>query len=224
MEEGMFTAARLGWIDGLMVSYNYRLMTQDRMKRAVEACTKAGIGLTAMKTQAAFSANFYASIGSETDEGMKMTERFMEKGFTAEQAKLKAVWEDPSIASICSAMSNMTTLQANVAAAVSKTPLSSADRSRLFRYAEETAPGYCAGCAAICETAQGGRVPISDILRHAMYRHGYGDRDRASRYFRALPADVKRRIRRCDFSKAEKACPQGVPIARVVAEIREDLG
>jgi hypothetical protein len=194
------------------------------MKRAVEACTKAGIGLTAMKTQAAFSASFYASIGSEADEGMKMTERFMEKGFTAEQARLKAVWENPNIASICSAMSNMTTLQANAAAAAGNTPLSSADRGRLFRYAQKTAPGYCAGCAAICETAEAGRLPISDLMRHAMYRHGYGDLERASRYFRSLPADVKRRIRKCDFSGAERACPQGIPIARVVAELQEELG
>ncbi|MGD8369469.1 MAG: aldo/keto reductase [Desulfobacterales bacterium] len=224
MEEGMFTAARLGWIDGLMVSYNYRLMTQDRMKRAVDACTKAGIGLTAMKTQAAFSANFYASVGSETDDGLKMTQRLMEKGYTAEQAKLKVVWENPSIASICSAMSNMTILQANVAAAVSKTPLSSSDRRRLLRYAQRTAPGYCAGCAEICETAEESRLPISDIMRHAMYRHSYGERDRAARYFRSLPVEVKGRLRSADFSNAEKACPQRIPIARVVAEIREELG
>ena len=218
MEEGMFTAAKLGWVDGLMVSYNYRLMTRDRMKRAVDACVQAGIGLTAMKTQAAFSANFYASIGSETDEGLKMTERFMEKGFTAEQAKLKVVWENPNIASICSAMSNMTTLQANAAAAVSTKTLSSADRGRLFQYAANTAPGYCAGCADICESAIDRRVPICDIMRYAMYDTGYGERQRAARYFKRLPAEVKRRIFETDFSGAEKACPQGLRIAEVLKE------
>ena len=40
------------------MSYNYRLMVISEMKKAVDACVKAGIGLTAMKTQAAFSANF----------------------------------------------------------------------------------------------------------------------------------------------------------------------
>ena len=76
MENSMLEAAKLGWIDGIMMSYNYRLMVKDEMQRAVEACSNAGIGLTAMKTQASFSANFYASIGSETDDGMKMTENF----------------------------------------------------------------------------------------------------------------------------------------------------
>ncbi len=105
MENTMLAGAKLGWIDGIMMSYNYRLMVKDKMKRAVDACVKAGIGLTAMKTQAAFSANFYASIGSETDDALKMTENFLKKGYTAEQAKLKVVWENPNIASICSAMS-----------------------------------------------------------------------------------------------------------------------
>jgi aryl-alcohol dehydrogenase-like predicted oxidoreductase len=85
MTESMLAAAKLGWIDGIMMSYNYRLMVKDEMKRAVEACVKAGIGLTAMKTQAAFTANFYASIGSETDDALKMTESFMKKGYTADR-------------------------------------------------------------------------------------------------------------------------------------------
>lgn len=47
MEENLIAAAKLGWIDGIMLSYNYRIMHSDEMKRAVDACTKAGIGLTA---------------------------------------------------------------------------------------------------------------------------------------------------------------------------------
>ena len=194
MESSMLEAAKLGWIDGIMMSYNYRLMVKDEMKKAVDACAKAGIGLTAMKTQAAFSANFYASIGSETDEALKMTKSFLEKGYTAEQAKLKVVWENPNIASICSAMSNMTILQANVAAALNKQNLSGGDKQRLNQYAQQTAPGYCAGCADICESAVDSDLPISDILRYSMYHHSYGDRDTAAKLFNALPADIKANI------------------------------
>ena len=75
MENCMLEAAKLGWIDGIMMSYNYRLMVKSDMKRAIDACAKAGVGLTAMKTQAAFSANFYAAIGSETDDAVKMTSK-----------------------------------------------------------------------------------------------------------------------------------------------------
>ena len=176
-----------------------------------------------MKTQAAFSANFYAAIGSETDDALNMTESFLKKGYTAEQAKLKVVWENPNIASICSAMPNMTILQANVAAALNQTSLSKGDRQRLEQYARHTAPGYCAGCADICEPLVDLPIPISDILRYAMYHHGYGERDRASALFNALPAGVKANILEADFSKAEKCCPQKIQISKVLKETREDL-
>ena len=57
MEECLLAAAKLGWIDGIMMTYNFRLMHQEAMKSAVDACVKAGIGLTAMKTQGGGSVN-----------------------------------------------------------------------------------------------------------------------------------------------------------------------
>ncbi|MGD8990017.1 MAG: aldo/keto reductase [Desulfobacterales bacterium] len=224
MEHSMLAAAKLGWIDGIMMSYNYRLMGQSKMKKAVEACAKAGIGLTAMKTQAAFSANLYASIGSETDEALKMTENFIKKGFTAEQAKLKVVWENSHIASICSAMPNMTILQANVAAALNKKKLSKGDRHRLQQYARQTAPGYCAGCSHICESAIDCEVPISDILRYSMYYNSYGEQDTAQRLFASLSPDVKSNILKADYSRSEKRCPQNIQIGKVLKQTYKDLG
>ncbi len=223
MENSMLAAAKLGWIDGIMMSYNYRLMVKTEMKRAVDACVKAGIGLTAMKTQAAFSANFYASIGSETDDALKMTKSFLKKGYTAEQAKLKVVWENPNIASICSAMPNMTILQSNVAAALNTQNLSGGDRQRLKQYAQQTAPGYCAGCANICEPAVDLDIPISDILRYSMYNHSYGDRNTALALFDALPAEIKANILKGDYSKAEKLCPQKIQIGKVLKKTYDDL-
>jgi len=223
MENSMLAAAKLGWIDGIMMSYNYRLMVKNEMKRAVDACVKAGIGLTAMKTQAAFSANFYASIGSKTDDALKMTENFLKKGYTAEQANLKVVWENPNIASICSAMRNITILQANVAAALNKKNLSEGDKKRLDQYARQTAPSYCAGCANICESALDLDIPISDILRYSMYNHSYGDRDRALTLFHALPTGIKANILKADYSIAEKYCPQKIQIGKVLKETYEEL-
>ena len=45
MASSMTAAAKLGWIDGIMMSYNYRLMVKEDMKQAVAACVQAGIGL-----------------------------------------------------------------------------------------------------------------------------------------------------------------------------------
>jgi len=223
MENSMLIAAKLGWVDGIMMSYNYRLMVKNEMRRAVDACVKAGIGLTAMKTQAAFSANFYASIGSKTDDALKMTENFVKKGYTAEQANLKVVWENPNIASICSAMPNITILQANVAAALNKKNLSESDKNRLEQYAYQTVSGYCTGCANICESAIDLDVPISDILRYSMYNHSYGEKDRAIKLFNALPKDIKENILKANYSKAEKYCPQQIQIGKVMKKTYEDL-
>ena len=223
MENSMLAAAKLGWIDGIMMSYNYRLMVKSDMKRAVDACAKAGIGLTAMKTQAAFSANFYASIGSETDDALKLTERLLAKGYTAEQANLKAVWENPNIASICSAMPNMTILQANVAAALNKKNLSFGDKKRLEQYAHQTASGYCAGCADICETCVGRDIPISDIMRWLMYGHAYGKPELFAGYLKKIEPKMRRRLLATDFSKAEHRCPQNMPITKLMQEASEKL-
>lgn len=223
MENTLLAAAKLGWIDGIMMSYNYRLMGKEKMKQAVAACTKAGIGLTAMKTQAAFSANFYASIGSETDDALKMTENFLKKGYTAEQAKLKVVWENPDIASICSAMPNMTILRANVDAAMNKKQLSNNDKKRLETFAQQTASGYCAGCSQICESMVTGNIPISDILRYAMYHNGYGDRDTASQRFNQLPSAVKASLTKADYSQAESVCPHNIQIGKIIKATWADL-
>lgn len=223
MEQCLMDAARLGWIDGIMTSYNYRLMHADAMKRAVDACARAGIGLTAMKTQAPFFARFYADVGKENDSATKLTEEFMAKGFTPEQAKLKAVWENPNIACICSEMPNMTILQANVAAALDKTELSFQDKGLLERYARETSYGYCAGCGSRCESTVNERIPISDIMRCLMYRNGYGETERARGVFRELPLPPLRRIAAIDFSQAEKVCPQKMPIARLIEKACEEL-
>jgi predicted aldo/keto reductase-like oxidoreductase len=223
MESCMMSAAKLGWIDGIMMSYNYRLMVKDEMKRAVAACVNAGIGLTAMKTQAAFSAYFYASIGSETDNALNMTESFLEKGFSEQQAKLKVVWENPNIASICSAMPNMTILQANVSAALNKNKLSFKDKRHFEQYAQKTAGGFCAGCADICESMVDFRVPISDVLRCSMYYHSYGDRGKALALFNALPKGQIENICKTDYTRAEKKCPQKIQIGNVLKKIYEDL-
>ena len=223
MEQCLLDAAQLGWIDGIMTSYNYRLMNTDAMKRAVDACAKAGIGLTAMKTQAQFFAYFYADKGKENDRAIELTDRFIKKGFTPEQAKLKAVLGNPNIAGICSEMPSMTILQANVAAVLDQTPLSSQDMRFLDQYARKTACGYCAGCARLCESALNGRVPVSDVMRYLMYHDLYGDHAHAVRLFHKIPANTRRRLTRINFSRAEALCPQKMPIGKLMEKAFKTL-
>ena len=212
MEECLRAGARLGWIDGIMMTYNYRLMHTDDMRRAVDDCVNAGIGLTAMKTQGG------GPVRTDSDIELEMAGRFLQKGFTDAQAKLKAVWQNPQISSICSQMPNMTILMSNVAAALDKTKLSDRDHKLLQRYARETRSAYCTGCTAICESCVEGNPPIGDVMRYLMYANSYGDHALAANEFKQIPQKIQTRLSGLDYSRAERECPQGLPIARLMQE------
>jgi len=218
MERTLQAAAKVGWVDGLMLKYDFRLMHTDAMKAAVDACEKAGIGLTAMKTQSKESFNL------ESEADLKLGGHFVKSGFTEHQARLKAVWENPQIAAICSQMGNVTILAANVAAALDKTKLTSADHAALRLYAQETCSGYCAGCAHLCESALGRGVPVVDVMRSLMYYHGYDDVRLARETFAGIPENVRRQLATLDYSAAERVCPNGLPISRLMRQAGKVLG
>ena len=194
------------------------------MKKAADACVKAGIGLTAMKTQATFLYNLYSDVVREEKTASMLTEQFMDKGYTPEQARLMAVWENPDIASICSAMPNLTYLQANVAAAMGKIRLSSADHHILNLYAAETARGYCAGCARLCESTIAADISISDVMRYLMYYHNYGHHRQAAEKYKRLPQISRRRLAEIEYSKAEMVCPQNIPIGQFMQYAIDTFG
>jgi uncharacterized protein len=214
MEECLLGAAKLGWIDGIMLTYNYRNMNSDKMKTALTACVEAGIGLTAMKTQAGPS--WYSS-SKEPD----LQKHFMEQGLSDEQAKLKAVWQNSQIASICSQMDSLKLLKANASAASDPRSLSTVSQNLLAEQAACTAEGYCSGCGAICEAALATPVPISDIMRYHMYCRSYGRPEWARAHFEALPRETLTALARLDYSAAEQRCPQHMPIGRLMHEALE---
>ena len=218
MEECLLKGAKLGWIDGIMMAYNYRLMHSDDMRRAVDACVNAGIGLTAMKTQGG------GQVKTHSETELKLAGRFLQKGFTDAQAKLKAVWENPSIASICSQMPNMTILMSNVAAAQDKIKLSARDNELLQRFAKETRSAYCTGCTDICESCVEEEAPIGDVMRYLMYCNSYDDYQRAADSFNKIPQEIRTRLTRLDYLMAERKCPQGLPIANLMREAKKKLG
>jgi len=218
MEDCLEGAARLPWIDGIMFTYNYRLMHEPRMKAAVEACYRAGIGLTAMKTQGG------GPVKSDSESEIEMAGRFMQKGFTDHQARLMAVWEDKRISSICSQMPNLTIMATNAAAAVDQTRLSQSDRALLAQYAKETCSDYCAGCSRHCSEVLDIKVPINDVMRCLMYAHSYQDLMLARATFETLPAQTRTLLAQLDFNEAERSCPRNLPIGRMMKEATDLLG
>jgi predicted aldo/keto reductase-like oxidoreductase len=201
-------AAKLDWIDVIMTTYNFREMQNAAMQSAIDACYKADIGLVAMKTQAK---------GPETEGDKKLVNHFLEKGYTEYQAKLKAVWQDERIASICSLMPNVAILVSNAAAALDKTKLTQADMDVFKQYAASTCSGYCAGCADICGSAVPG-VPIRHTMRFLMYHDSYGSRQLAREHFATIDPEIRGKMATLDYSLAEQSCPQKLPIGRLIKD------
>jgi hypothetical protein len=217
MAECLMGAAGLGWIDGIMLTYNYRLMHSDDMRRAVDACVRAGIGLTAMKTQGG------GQVQTDTSTELELAGRFLKKGFTDGQAKLKAVWQNPQIASICSEMPNMTLLMSNVAAAVDKTGLSARDRQLMRKYAQETRSDYCTSCSDICQPAVTAEVPIGDVMRYLMYARSYGNQKKASDRFKKILQKTREQMIHLDYASAEGKCPRKMAIGNLMRAAVEEL-
>ncbi len=215
MEACLAAAPSMGFIDGIMMTYNYRIMHNSDMKQAVEACHGAGIGLTAMKTQGG------GPVADDSEGEIQLAGRFLKKGFTPFQAKLMAVWEDKRIAAICSQMPNITILQANAAASLDRASLSAGDRKALAAHARATAHCYCAGCAGICEAALEGAAPVADVMRGLMYARSHGDPELARLTLAEALPEGPEALLAADFSRAQAACPQGLPIARLMREAAE---
>ena len=51
LPEIVTAAAKSGWMDQIMIQYNYRTMTTDAVKQALDAAAKANLAIVAMKTQ-----------------------------------------------------------------------------------------------------------------------------------------------------------------------------
>ncbi len=215
MARNLYEASKLGWVDAILTTYNFRLTKDAGMQKAIDACHKAGIALTAMKTQ--------KSVRVSTDEDKKLMEHFAAKGFTEGQAKIKAVLEDERISAVTVGMNSVSLINENVAAALDKAKLSQQDRMVLEQYAKDTCSGYCAGCAHICEEAVPQAPFVSDIMRSLMYRNSYGNEQLARQTFAEIPAGVRANLLNIDYSAAEARCPQRMPIGRLIAEAVDKL-
>jgi predicted aldo/keto reductase-like oxidoreductase len=221
MARNLTAAARLGWIDVIMVNYNFRLMQDERMQAAIDACYKAGIGLIAMKTQGHgpnYPRELRYHFRIETKADKKLVGHFLRRGFTAPQAKIKVVLRDERISSVCVGISNTAMLASNVAAVLDKTKLTPADMKLFKEYSEATASGYCAGCSRVCKSAVPDAPYVCDIMRSLMYHKSYGQEQMAKEQFARIPSSVRKKLPEIDYTLAEARCPQHLPIRSLVQE------
>jgi len=215
MARGLTAAAECGWVDAVLVAYNFQLMQNEEYQRAIDAAHKAGIGLIAIKTQRKVSMK---PMPFESEADKKLAEHFLARGYTEGQAKLKIVLEDERFTGAAVGMNELDILAENVAAAVDRTKLTEADKAALREYARATCDMYCAGCADICNGALPDVSFVNHIMRYVMYHNSYGQHARARELFARIPTDVRSRLLSTDYSLAEARCPQHLPIGRIVAE------
>lgn len=222
MDECLSGGAELGWIDGIQTVYNYRLQSVNSMEDALQKCHEKGIGIFAVKSM---------GIGVQKRTGLQkppfdkenLNSLLAGHHMSFEQAKLKAIWQNPNLTSICSLMPNKSILESNVSAAMDERPLNSEITKLLSNYADSTGKFYCNRCG-ICETANADQIPIFNIMEMLMYSRGYGGGDKISKMFAQIPIEIRSKINISDYSIAEKKCPQKMPIAKLMKEACEELG
>ena len=197
-------AAACGWIDQMMVQFNFRTMDGDKIRRALDKAGKANIGIVAMKTQGG---------AAEVRVGEKDTklDGFVGKGFNVHQAAIQAVFADERVHTVVSEMTNFDMLRDNMAAAAN--PLGAKEARLLEEHRERTAGAYCQGCTSLCQAAAGG-VPVGTVLRYLRYHDAYGKRAEARALYAALGA-ADRAVAHLTPA-ADAACPHGLPVTALL--------
>jgi len=217
MPKCLTAGSKLKWIDVIMTRYNFRHLADKKMQAAIDACYKAKIGLIAIKTQGG------GPIKADSKEDQKLASHFIKKGYTPQQAKLKILWQDKRFATISSLMPSIAILGANVAAALDQTKLTDADIDVFDQYAKATCDGYCAGCAEICLRALPDMPYIGEVMRYMMYYNNYGDEVGAKELLAKLPASVRAKLSKLNYTKAQAVCPQNLPIAKIMKQANDIL-
>ncbi len=213
LPEIVTAAAESGWMDQIMIQYNYRTMTTDAVKRALDAASKANMAIVAMKTQGAGQFR-------PTETPSPKLKEFVAKGFNEKQAAIKTVFSDHRVHAVVSEMTNRDMLRENIAASVDHT-LSLREQKQLEEYRQATAHLYCHGCGQHCEPVAGG-VAVADILRYLRYHEVYGKRQRAAELYQALPPEA-RNLAQAELAAAEAACPHGLPIVELIHRADRNL-
>ncbi len=210
LPQALEAAAEGGFVDAIMLRYNFREVNSDALNRAIDKAKQANIGLIAMKTQGG-----RVSFQEKADA-------FKEKGFNQAQSTLKAVWADGRMDTIVSNMPSLQIVQENAMAALQK-EISQTERQMLDDYAKATNHLVCHGCDHLCSSQVNSPVRIGDTLRYLMYHDNYEEYSRAKDLFGKLPLEAREAIFTTDFKMAEAACPYNLEIGKMMHKAAHKL-
>ncbi len=232
LPELLETAADVGWIDQVMIQYNFRFTNRrrrggpaqdsdpvavrtfhDKLQRAVDKASAANIAMVAMKTQGGAEA-VLSAVDNEQElfKADQTLKRMKEEGVKKQVAALKAAWADERMHVVVSEMTTTRQLAENIGA--SKEPLTVKEARLLEEHRQQTENLFCHGCGHLCESPANG-VPVAKVMRYLRYYSAYGKRQAARELYQALPAEA-RNVARADLEAAERACPHGLPVVKLM--------
>jgi predicted aldo/keto reductase-like oxidoreductase len=213
--EYLMAAAEGGFVDVIMVAYTPWLDKDAPLNRALDACYKRGIGLVSMKQIA----------GNNDDKLRRVPEHvpyLKDKGLSAYQGLLHAIWSDERIASCCVSMRNTDQLRENTHAARIFEPMKTVDLGRLRDAILAAGPTFCANCDGSCSRAAGTEAALGDLARLYTYHEQFGFRGEARKQYAAL--DPKHRDwSGADLEAARQACPNRLDFASLLPEVDRHL-
>lgn len=210
--------AELAWIDGIQAFYNYRVQGLGSSEAALRKCHANGIAVFAVKSMGLGVKNESESATAQE----RLRGVLAGHGLTFAQAKLRSIWKNSHLTSVCSLMPTPAILRANVFAAMDESaPPGEVTRS-LTEYADATGRTFCRRCGT-CDTATPERIPIFNVMESLMYARAYGAKDLAKKIFTQIPPELRAKLPSADFSQAENQCPQHMPIAQLMKEAHDEL-
>jgi aryl-alcohol dehydrogenase-like predicted oxidoreductase len=215
------TAAEVGFIDAIMVSYSPWLEADSPINKALDLCHERGIGLISMKQVAG---RLYAGepMKAILDDVAQRVPTLAERQLTPFQGLLQAIWSDERITAACVAMQNTDQIRENADAAARYKPWKTSQIQQLRDAVLAHNPTMCADCDGRCARAAGTAAALGDLTRFLTYHKHHGDRARARQLYAALPPEA-RDWSGANLNAARAACPNHLDFGSLLPEVDEHL-
>lgn len=184
---------RNGKLDAVLAVYNFTM--DPSTGAAIDSLAAAGIGVAAMKVMAG------GLRGRNPRPQMKRP--------GAMTAALRWVLKNPKVATTIPSMTDMEQLEQNFKAMTEG--FSADDEKVLAARLEEIRPWFCRMCGQ-CDGKCPQGLPVSEMVRYAMYADSYGQFGLGRERFLSLPEAV-REVRCGACPECQVQCPNGVRVA-----------
>ena len=209
-------AAEAGSVDAIMLQYRPWLDKESPLNKALDEAHAKGIGLISMKQIAGNSLGDKPQ-GNVLEDVKNKVPMLKEKGLSAYQGLLYAIWSDERISSVCISMRNTDQIRENVEAAHKFEPLKTAEMEQLRSAILAAGPTLCGDCDGRCSIAAKTGAELGNLTRFLTYHQHLGDRSKARAEYAKLSAEAKDWAG-ADLEAARAACPSGLDFARLLPE------